>query len=116
METQFPSPNGHYLFHINTWEAQMSLWVDSPLLMDVVNEKPVFDLSQTNWSLDTAVWLDWEKTKIYLRRYPGDHTPPVFEITIDCQAKQANLDGKKVELEALETTLEALYNRSRIKS
>lgn len=116
LETTSPSPNGKYVFQIAAREMRMSLWVESPRLVEVANERAVFDLSNTNWSLNRAQWLDSERVSIQIRRYPGDHLPGSFEVEIDCAAGVATLSGDmKVALESLERALEELYFRSRVK-
>jgi hypothetical protein len=107
METKAPSPGEKYLFHIFPWEARMSLWVETPQLMDTVSGQSLLAFENANWSLDEAQWLDEERVRLYLRCYPGDHSPSSFEVMIDCQQKQARLrDGEPVPLRDLEKVLE----------
>ena len=72
METKYPSPDGRYIFQIDAWEARMSLWVESPKLIDTQSGQDVFSFKDANWSLDGADWLDADRVKIFLRKYPGD--------------------------------------------
>jgi hypothetical protein len=116
IETQAPSPTGKYVFQIVAREMRMSLWVESPRLIEAASEAPVFDLTASQWSLDSALWASEEKVTVRLRRYPGDHAPGAFEVEIDCVGRVAALPGElRVGLDDLETALEALYFRSQIK-
>ena len=114
METKFPSPNKKYLFQIEPWEARMSLWVETPCLIEVQNKAKLFDLRGTDWSLDSAQWLNEERVTLSLRRYPGDHSPRVFEVVIDCLANQATFDGTGTTLDQIEPYLESIYRHCQI--
>ncbi|RYG67145.1 hypothetical protein EON80_14160 [bacterium] len=114
--TEFASPSGKYHFQIFMTEMRMSHWVERPRLVRVEGEVPLFDLSNSQWSLEGANWQGEEKVELQLRRYPGDHSPPVFRVEVDCLAATATWpDDTVVPLAKLESSLEQLYTRSRLK-
>ena len=94
----------------------MSLWVETPRLVATQDGQGVFDLLGTNWSLDSAHWHDDERVRLSLRRYPGDHHPPAFEVEIDCPTKQATSNGDSFPALSIEGYLEELYHHSQVKA
>lgn len=91
----------------------MSHWIESFTLVEAASGEIVLRLRDTDWSLDTAQWLGDSLVKMKLRKYPGDHTPPSFEVQVDCEARTAQVAGEPempvVPLRKLEHTLERLY-------
>ncbi len=78
------SPSGAYAIEVIAWEAAMSLWVESPVLIDRVTGTDLLRFKDINWSLDKATWLEDSKVRLLMRKYPGDHTPPDIEVFVDC--------------------------------
>ncbi|BCM91476.1 hypothetical protein IAD21_03349 [Abditibacteriota bacterium] len=113
--TKYPSPTGKYLFQISPWEARMSLWIESPALLKADTNQTIFTFKNSNWSLDSADWLDTERVKMSLRRYPGDHNPSSFEVELNCLTFQATIDGQTFDFAALEKHLEVLYRQGQTK-
>ncbi len=91
----------------------MSLWIESPELIDAQSGQILLRFSDSNWSLDHARWLDNETVELSLRKYPGDHHPSSFNVIIDCRQKQASLMDKLIDIEALEPALAALVARGK---
>ena len=113
-ENKYPSPSGKYVFHVVAWEVRMSLWVESFTLAEAASGTPVLRLSDSNWSLDTAEWLDDSRVTMQLRKYPGDHTPSSFQVLVDCETKMAELaDEPAIPLPTLEQALKELYDKSK---
>ncbi|MDB6154341.1 MAG: hypothetical protein JWL90_2794 [Chthoniobacteraceae bacterium] len=114
-ELKYPSPNGKYLFHIYPWEARMSLWIESPELIEVGVAAPLLRFRDSNWSLDRAVWLNESVVTMQVRRYPGDHTPSQFEFGIDAEKRLAAIgSAQAVPLSDLESMLETLYTAGKL--
>lgn len=114
-QIKYPSPSDKYHFKIDAWEARMSLWIESPALVNVSSGETVLTFKESNWSLDVAEWKDEEHVTMELRRYPGDHSPSQFVVEVDCLAKKATIGDDSMELNSLEKYLEALYRRSRVR-
>jgi len=112
METKYPSPDGTYLFQIYPWEARMSLWIESPELIDTRSGQSLLRFYDSNWSLDHAQWLDDSTVELSLRKYPGNHTPSSLEVVLDCRRKTASLLGAPaVAVSELESAMDALLTR-----
>lgn len=91
----------------------MSHWIEAFALLESSSGAVVFEPSDSNWSLDSAVWLNDSTVLLRLRRYPGDHTPPVFEVKVDCQACTAEVAGQtSIPLQAIDSVLDGLYRKS----
>lgn len=113
-ENKYLSPTGKYLFQIVAFEMRMSHWVASFTLVEAASGALLLRLSDSNWSLDTAQWLDESRVTLQLRKYPGDHTPPSLTVLVDCQAKMAEVMGQPaIALPNLEQELEELYGQSK---
>jgi hypothetical protein len=112
-EHKYPSPDGRFVFHIFPWEARMSLWIETPNLVEVASGERLVRFKDSNWSLDGATWLDSGRVTMTLRKYPGDHTPGNFEVTVDCAARTAAVAGRMVPLTAVERELQKLYAAAR---
>lgn len=112
-DAKFVSPTKRYAFSVSPWEARMSHWIDSFALCEVASGAVVFSPADSNWSLDGASWLGESTVLLSLRRYPGDHSPSIFEVTVDCDARTAELKGRPaIPLPALDSALEELYRGS----
>ncbi|WP_395143623.1 hypothetical protein [Armatimonas sp.] len=96
LDFRYPSPDDRYGFRISSWEARMSHWIESAELIEVSTEEHVFSFSDTNWSLDNAVWDSPSVVRLTVRKYPGNHTPPDFTVVLDCEAKTVTVDGVPV--------------------
>ena len=48
-----------------------------------------------------------------LRKYPGDHEPPFFEVLIDCERGTAMVGSEACDLASLEQVLARTYVPSR---
>ncbi len=102
-DQKFPSPTGSYFFFISPWEARMSHWIESPELLDSISGTPILRFQDPNWSLDHAEWLSESIVKLQLRKYPGDHTPSSFAVTIDCEKQTTQVqDPTAIPLEKVE--------------
>ena len=101
------SPNGRWTIVLSSWEARMSLWIDSPSLVEVASNTAVFAFKDSNWSLDTAVWISDDVVEWRLRKYPGNHLPVDFEVQIDCARASARIDERELPLVHLERALNA---------
>ena len=105
---RFPSPDGTYVFRLDTSEARMSHWIDTPTLLRVDSGAVVCGFVGTAWSLDAARWLDAHRVAMSLRKYPGGHRPPSLEVELDLAAGTATLAGHPpTALATLEAYLDA---------
>lgn len=108
------SPTGRFAFRVVAWEARMSHWIESFTLVDAATGTIVWRMDDPNWSLDDAKWISDSVVEISTRKYPGDHSPPSFEVTIDCDARTATvMGGPSMPLHRAEPCLERLYSRGR---
>lgn len=108
------SPTGRFAFRVVAWEARMSHWIESFTLVDAATGTMVWRMDDPNWSLDSAKWIGDSVVEVSIRKYPGDHSPPSFEVTIDCDAQTAAVMGEPaMPLYRAEPLLEQLYSRGR---
>jgi hypothetical protein len=91
------SPSGRFTITISAWEARMSLWIETPTLSDGSTNERLLVFKDSNWSLNSAEWLSDSIVVLKLRKYPGNHIPAEVTATIDCLAKTAEVNGKRVE-------------------
>lgn len=106
---KFPSPDKRYDFLIHSWEARMSLWVESPSLYDHQTKQILFRFHNPNWSLEKAEWENDTVVVLTLQKFPGAHTPPFFEVTIDCNTRTATMSEiPRIPLRRLERILNRL--------
>jgi hypothetical protein len=108
------SPTGRFLIGISAWEARMSLWIESPTLSERDSGELLLAFTDQNWSLDSADWLDEAVVVLNLRKYPGNHRPPQVIAKIDCAARTAEVDGRRIDSLAqlehvLDESLEWIY-------
>jgi len=89
----------------------MSLWVETPTLVDTQTGRTLIGFKNTNWSLDDAAWLSEEVVKMTLRKYPGDHEPPQFEAIVDCEKETATIGTVASGLAGLEAALEKIRRK-----
>jgi hypothetical protein len=90
------SPHDQYVITVDSWEARMSLWIDSPALTERRTGENLLAFEDPNWSLDAARWLDDSTVVLTLRKYPGNHTPGSIDVTVDCAGRTATIGGAKV--------------------
>jgi hypothetical protein len=110
-ELNSTSPTGQYEIRIRPYEPRMSLWVYPPHIYDVVAKKVLFYFKNENWSLDTSTWLSATVVTLVLRKYPGDQVRSVVEVSIDCAARSANVNGMQLSaFDQIEGLLETLLN------
>ncbi len=101
------SPDGRYIVRTASWEARASLWVDSPELLDAVSNESLLRFADPHWSLYRTQWQDATVVVLYLRKYPGNHVPPIVETVIDCRRRTATLGADEgIALCDLERALE----------
>ena len=101
------SPNGAWNVTTSPWEARMSLWIESPSLIDVQSGAALFAFNDVHWSLDAATWLSDSVVEWRLRKYPGNHLPIDLVVRIDCERRCVEFNGKDVPLASLESALDA---------
>lgn len=101
------SPNGRWAVRTAAWEARMSLWIESPCLVDAASGAPIFAFRDVHWSLDSATWTSDDIVQWQLRNYPGHHRPVDLSVQIDCARRVAMCDGREFPLENVEAVLDA---------
>jgi hypothetical protein len=105
--TDSETPSGRFRITISAWEARMSLWIETPTLLDKMTGTTLLSFRDSNWSLDAARWLTDSIVELTLRKYPGNHLPPQLVATVDCVnrcARVGNLEA--TPLEEVEAALE----------
>lgn len=109
-DTKSSSPSGRYLVRTYPWEARMSLWIETPELVDTIAGQSLLSFKDSHWSVDSVDWRGDSIAVMHLRRYPGDHLPGSFEVVIDCARRSASLIGAgSVPLDQLEAVLAQAY-------
>ncbi len=88
----------------------MSLWIETPAVLDKTTGETLLSFKDSNWSLDAARWLSDSVVEFTLRKYPGNHLPVNVIATLDCANKTARVGetelGSLAEVElALERAL-----------
>jgi hypothetical protein len=107
------SPTGFYEIRIDSWEPRMSLWIQTPEIIDLQLQDTILEFRDPHWSLNTAEWIGNTDVKVTLRKYPGNHIPVELAIMIECRNRLAILpDGKHIALTALEEQLDLLLQWS----
>lgn len=109
--SRYPSPDGRWLVRTAAWEARMSHWIESPEIVEAASGARLLAFGDPNWSLDRARWTGPDRVELQLRRYPGNHLPPVLRVEIDCATRSATVLGRTVALPALEGELDAALQR-----
>ena len=90
----------------------MGQWVESPRLIEASSGRVLFDLAESSWSIDVVRWMSDDTVEMEIRRYPGDHSPAVFQLGVDCRHGVAVVAGEgAVRLPSLLSDLEAIYSR-----
>lgn len=108
------SPDGRYVIEVDMWEARLSHWIETPVLIDTRGRITLLRFEDSSWSLDLAEWTSDTVVRMHLRKYPGDHTPAVFALVVDCAAGSAVLgDTMVAELRYAELLLERAYAAGR---
>ena len=100
------SPSGRFEITISAWEARMSLWIETPTLLDRHSNEAILVFQDPNWSLDSATWTSDATVVLTLRKYPGNHRPTSLVATVDATARTATVEGTTVPLTALESLLD----------
>lgn len=108
MEIQSSSPDQQFSLYVDVWEARNSLWVYSPQIRDARDGTCLLMFKDKHWSVERDVWLDNTRVALMLRKYPGNHYPVMFSVTVDCAELTAELSPLGfVALDALEAALES---------
>ncbi len=107
MQGELVSPSGRFEFELDVREVFNSHWAATPTLVDGADRSAVFAFANDKWSCDQARW-DGERVTLWLRKYPGNHTPAGIRATIDCLEKTGAVgDGPHAPLAGLEAALDA---------
>ena len=101
------APNGRWAVRTAAWEARMSLWIESPCLVNAASGATIFAFRDVHWSLDSATWTSDDIVQWQLRKYPGHHRPVDLSVQIDCARRVAMFDGCEFPLENSEAVLDA---------
>lgn len=97
--TDSESPSGRFRIAISAWEARMSLWIETPTVLDKTTGETLLAFKDSNWSLDAARWVSHSVVELTLRKYPGNHLPVNVVATLDCASRTARVG--QVELGSL---------------
>jgi hypothetical protein len=85
----------------------MSLWIETPTLLDKSTGETLLAFKDSNWSLDAAHWLSDSTVKLTLRKFPGNHLPVNIIATLDCARRTARIGEKEFQsLAEVETALD----------
>lgn len=102
-----PSPDGRYAVVTQPWDVRMSIWIDTPHIENQIDGTIVASLHDVHWSLVDATWESPAVVVLRLRKYPGSHLPPELTVAVDCDARVATLDGRRMPVRDLEPALDA---------
>lgn len=75
----------------------MSLWIETPTVLDKTTGETLLSFKDGNWSLDAARWLSDSIVELTLRKYPGNHLPVNIIATLDCANRTARIGEKEVQ-------------------
>lgn len=101
------SPQRTYAVTVSSWEARMSLWIDTPTITHVESGEIVLRFSDRHWSLDDATWLDDRTVQLTVRKYPGNRNPSQLVLVVDCAARTARVErSEAIALDALEPEMD----------
>lgn len=86
----------------------MSLWIETPTLLDKMTGTTLLSFRDSHWSLDAARWVSDSIVELTLRKYPGNHLPAQVVATVDCVNRNARVgQGEATSLEEVEGALES---------
>lgn len=92
----------------------MSLWIETPQIVDTSTGCEVIEFKNPHWSLESASWQTDSLVRLKLRKYPGDHFPLYFDASVDCEKQCGTVAAAEVSsLAEFEATLEKLYASGR---
>lgn len=83
----------------------MSLWVETPTVVDTATGATLLSFDDGRWSLDAADWLSDSVVQLWLRKYPGAHLPSGVMVTLDCGARTAQIGETTWPLREVEPAL-----------
>jgi hypothetical protein len=107
------SPTGAYEIFIKSWEPRMSLWVQTPEIIDRQSQEIILAFRDDRWSLEKSAWIDNTNVQLTLRKYPGNHLPTELTIAIDCQNRLATMPNcKYLALSELEEQIDLLLHQT----
>jgi hypothetical protein len=109
METELrsTSPNRRYEVRVSPWEARMSLWVETPLIIDTSVQQSLLHFTNPSWSLISNEWQRESTVVLYLSKFPGGHLPGALQVIVDCITHTAIVHGQHVDsLSKVEQVLE----------
>ena len=86
----------------------MSLWIETPTVLEKATGETLLAFKDGNWSLDAARWLSDSVVELTLRKYPGSHLPVNVIATLDCANRTARI--AETELRSLAEVEFALDN------
>lgn len=89
----------------------MSLWIESPCLVDAASGATIFAFRDVHWSLDSATWISDDIVQWQLRKYTGHHRPVDLSAQIDCARRIAVCDGREFPLTTADAALDARLRR-----
>ncbi|WAH65858.1 hypothetical protein [Xanthomonas hortorum] len=105
------SPLGSYRIEVTAWEARMSLWVETPQIVDVRAGTVLLRFDNPCWSLETAHWHSDVAVELTLRKYPGDHRPAQVVAMLNCRDRTAMVASSTVcTFAELEHTLDCFLS------
>ena len=106
-ELRSTSPTGRFEVRVIAWEARNSLWVESPVIFDLIENKILLRFGSELWSLDESEWKSDFVVRLVLRKFPGDHTPVQLEVLADIQNQTGSVQSlPAVPFEHLEQAME----------
>jgi hypothetical protein len=111
-ELRSTSADGRFAVFVSSWEARMSLWVDTPSIVETASGQVIFAFKDINWSLDAIRWQSDSVVSLQLRKYPGNYKRDHFSIVIDLDNKSGVVEEVLIsELAEVEAALEAQLGR-----
>lgn len=103
-----PSPDGRFVVATDGQEVRMSHWILTPRIVDAATGAELLRFANQSWSVDRVDWCTPERVRLTLRKYPGNHQPPLLHCEVDCRARTATVAGTELPLAELEARLDAL--------
>lgn len=86
------SPDNRWRVAFSVYEVKMSLWIETPVVLDNATGKPLLDLCTSDWSADEVQWrADSKAVAIHMRHYPGD--APTLTVVLDLPSQSCRVES-----------------------
>lgn len=102
-----PVRNTNETFEVVTRDREVfnTHWLSSPAVRRRDGEV-LFDLRDSQWSVDAGEWHG-DAVVMTMRKYPGNHRPGDITVTVDCAAREGEVNGGRHPLGEFAVAMDA---------